>query len=237
MSNSLRVVTWNCCEAIRFKLEELRRLLPDVAVVLECSINESFDEVFPEMRPSSVLWVNSGTDKKIGVFGFGDYNVTLDSCWDESITHIAPVQVTGPVSFHLLAVYALHENKPGETKKHIVGPLLRAIDKYRDFISEQPTVVAGDFNNNLRWDAAGKGNNHANVVEALGNLGLVSAYHTAHGAQPGSETHPTFFHRKKIKDAYHIDYCFVPKLWTLVNCAVGNAEDWLGFSDHMPPDR
>jgi endonuclease/exonuclease/phosphatase family metal-dependent hydrolase len=131
-------------------------------------------------------------------------------------------------------VHAIHSKEPGETSLGIVGPLLRALDVYAEFCSAKPLVVAGDFNNHVRWDKPGKLNNHANVVARLDEFGSVSAYHKFRGIAQGGENEPTFYHHKSLAKPYHIDYCFVPKSWAITDCAVGTAGEWLRLSDHMP---
>lgn len=67
------------------------------------------------------------------------------------------------------------------------------MDRYRAFIQEGPTVVAGDFNDNVRWDKPKKLNNHGANVVALPALGLRSAYHQSRGIKQGLEPEPTIY--------------------------------------------
>jgi hypothetical protein len=62
---------------------------------------------------------------------------------------------------------------------------------------EQPSIVAGDLNNHVRWDKPGKASNHANAVIASAALGLVSAYHAFHELAQGAERHPTLYWRDR----------------------------------------
>jgi endonuclease/exonuclease/phosphatase (EEP) superfamily protein YafD len=53
--------------------------------------------------------------------------------------------------------------------KERLGPLRRAIRTYQTFIGSSPTIVAGDFNDNVKWDRPKKPNKHAtNVAELAG---------------------------------------------------------------------
>src|SRR3984893_8313253 len=52
----------------------------------------------------------------------------------------------------------------------------------------RPTVVAGDFNDNVLWDKPKKLNNHGSNVSTLTAYGLQSAYHKCRGVGQGSET-------------------------------------------------
>ena len=120
------------------------------------------------------------------------------------------------------------------------GPLSRALSAYRAFINERPTVIAGDFNNNVIWDRPAKVNNHGTNVSELAALGLQSAYHCAKAIEQGCEREPTLYWRNRKSDGprYHIDYCFVPESWTKAISAVTICpfEDWVGakLSDHVP---
>ena len=103
-----------------------------------------------------------------------------------TLRHVAPVRVTGPVECNLVAVWAQNASA-GSIRKHQLGPLRRAITKYKGFLSERPSIVAGDFNNNVIWHRTGWRINHLNAVGALENLGLVSAYHQLRGEEQGDK--------------------------------------------------
>lgn len=236
----MRIVGWNCCMALDGKMPLLAALEPSVAVVPECANIETLRNKAPLFVPPSAVWVGDNPNKGLGVFGFGDYRVTLDACYDSSIRWIAPIRVDGPVRFHLLAVWALHSAEPGERRKDIVGPLLRALGRFGEFLTAAPLVVIGDFNNNMQWDRPGKLNNHANAAERLGQLGLFSAYHHYRSVKQGQESEPTHFWQTRKKDGrtFHIDHCFLPTDWQarLRSYDVGTFEEWTGkgHSDHVP---
>ena len=97
------------------------------------------------------------------------------------------------------------------------------------------TVVIGDLNSNVRWDKWDRWWNHSDVVRELQAIGLQSAYHHCRNQAQGAESDPTFYLQRKIEKAYHIDYIFVPATWLAKSVVeVGNAEQWLATSDHMP---
>ncbi len=48
-------------------------------------------------------WVGNKPNKGLGILAFGDYSVELLTEYDERLEWIAPVTVTGPCSFLLLA--------------------------------------------------------------------------------------------------------------------------------------
>ena len=118
------------------------------------------------------------------------------------------------------------------------GHILKALRHYRDFLTSAPSVIAGDFNNHPLWDKPGKVNNHANIVNAMTELGLVSAYHAFHKIESGKEAEATLYWRDRKKDGpkYHIDYCFIPESWIgrLRQASIGSFDQWIKLSDHMP---
>ena len=79
------------------------------------------------------------------------------------------------------------------------GPTLRALQAYRRFLRERPSILAGDLNNHIRWDKPGKASNHANAVSVLDGLGMVSAYHAFLDLAPGAERHPTLYWRDRTE--------------------------------------
>ena len=159
------------------------------------------------------------------------------TCWF-SIPYILPLCIEGPRQLNLLAVWACH-NKNNSYEAGL-GPLGRAISKYRDFIEGGATVVAGDFNDNVQWDKPKKLNKHAGNVSELANLGLQSAYHYSRGLDQGDEAEPTLYWRDRKANGprYHIDYCFAPDAWmeSISSVTVGQFDEWVatGLSDHVP---
>jgi len=124
----------------------------------------------------------------------------------EAPRYTIPVQVAGPLSFLLLAVWS----KTDLNFRYVKG-IIRAVDCYREMIAAQHTIIVGDFNSNRIWDYKRPSDqNHSGLVRNLEALGLVSAYHRFHGEEQGAETRPTLHLLKKRTRPYHIDYCFIP---------------------------
>ncbi len=93
-----------------------------------------------------------------------------------------------------------------------VSPTLRALSTLSEFIVSNRAVLAGDFNQSTRFDANRSPDGHfARVLELISRLGLVSAWHEFHDERFGEEKSPTYFHRWKQDQAFHIDYIFVPR--------------------------
>ena len=235
----MRLVSWNCRSGFHKKLESLQTLAPDVAIVSECANLEILAHKAPDWQPTSALWVGTNPHKGLGVFSFGPHRLVQDDReYDASITFALPVRVEGPSTWHVLALWA-HHGLAGRTVA-TQGPTLRALTVYERFLRAQPSIVAGDLNNHMRWDKPGKQWNHANTLAACTDLGLVSAYHAFLGLEHGAEQHPTFYWRTRTEDGptYHIDYVFVPEhsLSLLSHVSVGSRTEWIasGLSDHAP---
>jgi len=155
-----------------------------------------------------------------------------------AITYALPAHVIGPSTFNLVALWAHFGKTP--IRVGAPGPNLLALRAYASLLLEQPSIVAGDLNNHIRWDKSGKASNHANAVAASAALGLVSAYHAFHELEQGAERHPTLYWRDRTRTGptFHIDYVFVPKSATslLRRVSVGSHAKWIatGLSDHAP---
>ncbi|MDP3814106.1 hypothetical protein, partial [Pseudomonas sp.] len=51
----------------------------------------------------------------------------------------------------------------------------------------------------------------------------------------GNERHPTFYLQRNTAKPYHIDYVFTASnLLQLCQLEIGEKQDWLRVSDHMP---
>ena len=226
--------------ALHRKLEALHSLAPDVAVLSECACPDIVAERagLASLGADSV-WVGTNRHKGLAVLGFNRYRVALDERYEASHRYVAPVQVSGRRRFNLLAVWAQNFSA-GITRKRQPGPLRLALRRYHGFLAEAPSVVAGDFNNNLIWDKPGWLMNFRHTVETLACLGLRSVYHHVTGEAFGEESAPTIYWRDRTKDGptYHLDYVFAPHPWLLkvTNMEVGCFEDWCGskLSDHVP---
>jgi exodeoxyribonuclease III len=234
----MRMVVWNCNMALHEKYEHLLALEPDVAVISECANAELLREKAPNFVSSSSVWIGDNSHKGLGVFAFGAFRAEPSVLYKDGFPHLSPVRISGPAQLNLLAVWACHAHPKSYDERQ--GPLMRAMREYREFILECPTIVAGDFNDNVLWDKPNKLNNHGKNVDALTAFGLRSVYHQTRGVRQGSEPEPTIYWRNRKIDGprYHIDYCFVPGQWINEDLAVGvgGFPDWVGngLSDHVP---
>ena len=226
--------------ALHRKVEALLALRPDIAVISECAEPERLRRLTrSNWIENDPVWIGHSATKGLAVFTFNGYRARLSQSYWPNLRYIAPVHISGPVAFNLLAVWAQNASG-GIMRKHQLGPLRRALSRYRHFLDEGPVALAGDFNSNAIWDKPGWRINHMTLVEILRKRGLVSVYHAVRGEGHGQETVPTIYWRDRTRDGptYHIDYVFLPSAWLSVIDAfdVGGFDDWCGngLSDHVP---
>jgi len=232
----MRLIAWNCAGAFHRKLEPMMALEPDIAVVSECAEPDvlAARAMLPDFA-APPIWTGRNPNKGLAVFFFNGAAGRLhgDLHW------ILPIEISTPRRFNLLAVWAQNASA-GNRRKANPGPLRRALDFYRGFLTDRDAVLAGDFNNNIFWDKPGWAMNHQDAVDILAGYELVSAYHAATGEAQGSETTPTHYWRDRKKDGptYHIDYIFMPEAWARAGYAfhIEPFEPWTGagLSDHVP---
>ena len=236
----MRLVFWNCNGAFHRKSDAVLALDPDIAVISETATPELLAKRGIALPgDAQMLWTGTKPNKGLGVVAFNGYRIARAEPFHPTLHHLLPVHVTGPETCNLLAVWAQNASG-GNTRKHQLGPLRRGLTKYRAFLSDGPTILGGDLNNNKYWDRPGWRMNHMKMVERAQSLGLVSAYHTVTGEADGAETQPTHYWRDRKKDGptYHIDYAFVPanRVHAIHEMRIGTFEDWCGngLSDHVP---
>jgi exodeoxyribonuclease-3 len=187
---------------------------------------------------ASFAWVGDNPRMGLGALGLGDYSVELNPLFDRRLQWVAPIDVRGPATFTLIAVWAYG---PRATEFHPSEPhtsqVQQAMRVYAPLFEAVPAVFAGDFNNNVNWDR-GKPADWAATVQRLGEAGLVSAYHESRRIPHGREPEPTLYWRDRRRDGptFHIDFCFVPLAWSIASVEVGAFDEWVatGLSDHVP---
>jgi hypothetical protein len=199
-------------------------LAADIAVVPECPRIQE--------KPGAAVWMGSKPTKGLGVFAMGPWRVERARAPRGLPRYALPLQVSGPESFLLMAIWAM----PHPTVPYVRG-MHRAVRVCRSLMQAQPTVLLGDFNSNTIWDPEHPADRpHSALVWYLGEMGLVSAYHSRFAEAQGQETRPTFFLYRHRQRPYHIDYCFLPTTWLgrMRDVRVGDHGAWASKSDHMP---
>ena len=220
----MRLVTWNCCRgAFTRKIPLLDPLAFDVAVIQECAK--------PSQESDHCRWFGGNPRQGIAVVSREPYRIRAMERRIGVPRYTFPVEVTGPESFLLLAVWS-----KGQQRHPYVEAVVKAVRLYRHLFT-QPVVLMGDLNSNTFWDANHDDDrNHSALVRQLSALGLVSAYHAFHGEAHGGETQPTYYFQWKETRPFHIDYCFIPEAWSsrMHRVEVGSYGEWKEHSDHRP---
>src|SRR3974390_2292005 len=118
----MRLVAWNCAMGFGRKLNELRRLRPDIAVLSEVACPERLRKTTPELREFPIIWVgDKNPNKGLAVISFSGGELALDVSYRKANQFIAPVRVCGSKRFNLLAVWDYNDRKEGLNKRP--GPL------------------------------------------------------------------------------------------------------------------
>lgn len=229
----LRIITWNCHHGTaeeRYAL--LEKYKPDIAIIQEVRTpKRKEDEHF--------VWIRSRQteNKCVAVFCSEELKISFTPVPTELPEIFMPIKVVGRFAFNLLAVWTLDD-------KNYTGSFEPILSACRKFLS-YPTIIAGDFNSTPKVRGKNKKFNHHWLVETLErDFNLVSAYHTPTTIQPGheSESESTFFLHGHRDKPFHIDYCFVPKSWTIKCTKIGSYDKWCNkekqgedkISDHCP---
>jgi len=232
----MRIITWNCniSAAIRSsqtaakqfvnKCTHIEELQPDIAVYQEMAQPDP-------VSTTNYIWHGDSLNRGIAVCAHKDYHLEAVDL-GAPLRSVLPVRVIGEIEFNLLAVWS----RPEKTSyRNYVQEILGGLEIHREFLKSGPSVVAGDFNSNARWNKDAGKINHASLMEVLENdFGLVSAYHTKFELEHGEELEPTFHMYRHADKGFHIDYYFVPNSWQIATVEIGELSDWKANSDHCP---
>ena len=137
--------------------------------------------------------------------------------------------VQGDTGFHLLAMWPVQ--RAGDHSYHQV--LMAGLDRFGDWLSDGPSLMAGDFNSSTR--VTSQRHSHGKFIARADALGLASVYHELTGEPHGEETVATYRHNATETGRFHIDYCFASRpLAEAASLSVLSSEPWPGLSDHFP---
>jgi exonuclease III len=233
----MKIITWNCAGRFAETASFLFAENPDIAIIQEC-LKSTVSSVKPEGYEA--LWFGDERAKGIAVFCRTPFEISQIV----SPTHkwVIPIQVTGPETFTLVAVWSC---PPEKGNQRYVKLLRNALDENRHLLIEGQVVVAGDFNSNSQWDLPNS-RNHENLVADLERLGLESVYHCRSQLTQGKEISYTFLQYWKKEQrtheqwshgaTFHIDYIFVSRGWLsrIHHFEIGDCVRWGSLSDHLP---
>ena len=221
----LRLIAWNCHHgSLSTRLYELAEHSPDIVFLQECTPTETLPLL------GQIVARRVGPRKGIALGSLNaNYHLAELEPRAESGRAVVAAAVTGPVSFTALGIWS--------QKPEYVGDVMRTLDAYAGLLRSGPAVVMGDLNSGTHLNGKhSPSRGHSRIVNALADLGLVSAYHAFHDVEHGHETHPTYRHQFKASQPWHIDFCFVPTSWVdcLLSVEVIDGEGWAVRSDHLP---
>jgi endonuclease/exonuclease/phosphatase family protein len=217
MGMSLTLLAWNLGGSGTSKHQAIQSWAPDVAVLPEYLLSSA-------QPAGSTSWVTFGQphEKGLAIATFGNWKAEVPDLEPLSGSIVGGLEITGSISFRLVAVWAMLAPTPRR------NPVVEAVEDWADWLSGGPVVVAGDFNTGGQWKGQPAGKSHYRILDALGRLGLVSAYHLATGEAQGEESMPTHFHHS---GDCHIDHIFIPATWELSSAVVLERQ---GTADHAP---
>lgn len=225
----MRIISWNCQMAFRKKAEAIIALNPDIVIIQESEHPHKLNQSTFYTNIKDSIWLGENPNKGLSILSLSSYKLDLLPIHSNEFRFVAPLRILGPIEFTMLAVWACHD-------KYLTynGVIKFAVKRYWEALRD-PCMVIGDWNANAIWDSkTGEGFSFNSNV--LARQGMISAYHSWFSEAYGRETKPTYYHRKKEKDKFHIDYCYLsPALHSkLDSVAIGSFEDWQKLSDHMP---
>ncbi len=226
----MKIITWNCNGAWGKKFHLLEHFEADIYVIQECEDPTQSNSDFPVWM-QNFLWEGNNKNKGLGIFSNLGFRLKqLD--WDSNgLELFLPCKITETIN--LIGVWTKKTVSPNMT---YAGQIWNYIQRHNNQITNQDTIICGDFNSNKCWNEKYKNCNHSDVVQSMEDLGLVSLYHQTTNLAQGNETKPTLYLYRNLSRPYHIDYAFVPHQLITDNSKleVGNHGDWLDHSDHMP---
>lgn len=203
------------------------------------------------IEATGAAWRGDHLDAGVGVYTFNSHGIdSADGAWStprdtesqrartERLRRwTLGVEVAGPHSFFLLAVWA--------DNRWAYRPANDAIKHSAQRFKQGDAIVAGDFNNGCRWDGTrGNEKDHRHTVDLLQGHGLTSAYHRSRGIEEHvdvDESDKTFWSGYKQDKGDHIDFIYAPTNWISADpdsVSIGTWHDYASpehrLSDHAP---
>ncbi len=230
MSQSLKIVTWNCNGKFREKYKEIAQLNADIYIIQECENPALTNNDKYKTWAHNHIWVGANKNKGLGVFLREDLKMKPLE-WDSAgLKYFIRFCIDKEIV--IIAAWCHHADSP---TFGYIGQLWKYLQLHKDKIKKG--IIAGDLNSNAIWDKWDRWWNHSDVVRELADGGICSIYHHQTNTEHGKEDIPTFFLQKNAQKPYHIDYIFASEILIpdrSSNMEIGKREDWIKWSDHMP---
>jgi exonuclease III len=224
----MKIVSWNCNGALRRKFEQLAVLNADVFVIQECEDPATSSSDYQRWA-GQYVWAGKSPNRGIGVFVKNGLSILPLNWPQHGLQQFLPVRIDDRIN--LLAVWTKKCPEMG-----YIGQFWQYI-QHHAVLLDQATIICGDFNSNAIWDKRGRYWNHSECVAVLEQQGFHSLYHRWMEEKQGRESKPTLYLQRNMTKPYHIDYYFAHEAALgerPAKITVGQAADWLSFSDHMP---
>ena len=220
----MKIISWNCSQALRKKFPLLQKYNADIIV---CQESEKLESDF--FKGYHYQWTGKNIHKGIGVLT-KKYPYSISKELNDNFIFYLPASFN---DFNLMNVWT--HTKADKFGPDANGNIIDALNFYKDWIaSKNKAIIVGDFNNSLVFDE--KYNWTAKFIDIknyLYDLNFTSAYHSLFDEEFGNESKATLFHTKNLYKKFHIDYAFI-RGFKIQNIEVGNYSDWIKYSDHVP---
>jgi exonuclease III len=243
----MKIVSWNCNGALRKKTTEIDLLGADILIIQECENPSESTKEFQSWA-GEYLWVGTSKNKGVGVFPKNGHKVSaLDwngtyrieglksNCSSLSwCTSDLKLFLPFTINSELTVLGVWTKGNDSEVFSYM-GQFWKYLQIHRTELSHDNTLIIGDFNSNKKWDKPDRWWSHSGVIDELSDIGIKSLYHYQQNELQGEETTPTFYFYRKQERPYHIDYVFCSrKLLRKCQLSMGEIDDWIKISDHMP---
>jgi len=208
-------------------------MYPDIVVIPECENINRIDFGSFSDKISDSYWIGNNESKGLGIFTFNDFKIELYDNYNDKYKYILPLIVSNQKNtYNLIGCWT----KKVEGGLEYVQNLGFSLEEYDSFLNHDKVIICGDLNSNQIWDKSSEYPNHTDVVKILSKKGISSSYHSFYNETHGQETIPTYFHYHQKERPFHIDYCFLskPLIDRLKNVEIGEYDDWMKYSDHVP---
>jgi endonuclease/exonuclease/phosphatase family metal-dependent hydrolase len=215
----VRVITWNCRHgSLNERVAQLATESPDLVFVQEWAPARSITAGFLARSVNSRKGIALGSLNP--AFRLRRLN-TPQGC---GRAVIAARVKRDRRDFTVLGIWA--------QGPRFADDVLSSLEACGRLLRQTPSMVLGDLNSGTRqYGEPYVSRGHSRIVDMLSGYGLESAYHRLHHVAHGGEQHSTYRHQMKASLAWHIDFCFLPRHWTIHAARVIDS-DWALTSDH-----
>ena len=230
----MKIISWNCNMAFRKKHERIIEQSPDLLIIQECENKDKLQKALETFQHNEIIWYGRNPHKGLAVISFNNVHIERAEDFNAEYEYVLPIKMkVGRQKINLFAIWAMPHQT--DRKKNYVGQVWGAINYYKEELKKN-CILIGDFNSNALWDNKIKTGNHSDVVKFLNDHKIYSLYHRQEYIKHGDEKDPTIYLLKNKEKPYHLDYCFCSKslITKTTTIEVGQHDDWIKLSDHMP---